>query len=292
MPEEKRLTILLTNDDGYRAKGITTLADYLEGMADGIADVRIVAPRGERSGVSHSRSLKDNPAFEPRQYKKRELYVTDGTPADCVFYALNGIYKNEIDTVVSGINRGRNLATDCFISGTVAAAREAAWPWYDTIGIAVSACYDEEEPDYDVAAEFCTEFVRWIEQSLSDPERKELLRGFYFNLNTPACQPEDIQGLALTPLASDSGVKVECEAAEEENGTITFKSTWKRGEVEDLGSDHWALANKYLSLSILQPPNLADLPQRYAERQKRLESLLLEEFSFRSHSLERFGQNT
>lgn len=290
---DKDLNILLTNDDGYRAKGITTLADYLEGMAEGIADVRIVAPRGERSGVSHSRSLKDRPAFEPRRYRGRELYVTDGTPADCVFYALNGLYKDEIDIVVSGINRGRNLATDCVISGTVSAAREAAWPWYDTIGLAVSADYEKgNEADYGLAAEFCAEFVKWLERSLSDPGRKEFLRGFYFNLNTPPCQPEDIKGLALTPLASDSGVTVECEAITEEDGTVRFKSTWKRGPAEDFGSDHWAIANNYLSLSILQPPHLVDLPSCYASRQKRLEALLLEEFSFRSYSLERFWQNT
>ena len=117
-----RPLILLSNDDGYRARGVRTLAAALGAFGD----VVVCAPETEQSTTSHSLTL-----TRPLRLRNVEkgIFAVDGTPADCVYVALNGgtrILPRMPDVVVSGLNHGLNLATDVFYSGTVAAAREGA----------------------------------------------------------------------------------------------------------------------------------------------------------------------
>ena len=114
------MRILLTNDDGIRSAGITILKEYLEPLHE----VWIVAPDGERSGMSHYLTLKD--PVRARKVADRS-YKTTGSPADCVIVALLGIMPKRPDIVLSGINVGPNLGTDLIYSGTAAAARQAAF---------------------------------------------------------------------------------------------------------------------------------------------------------------------
>ncbi|HEY3593547.1 MAG TPA: 5'/3'-nucleotidase SurE [Polyangiaceae bacterium] len=118
----RRLLILVSNDDGHRAGGIRLLAAALRT----IGDVVICAPENEQSTTSHSLTL-------TRPLRLREVtageFAVDGTPADCVYVALNAgtrVLPRAPDLVVSGMNHGLNLGTDVFYSGTVAAAREGA----------------------------------------------------------------------------------------------------------------------------------------------------------------------
>ena len=117
-----RPLILLSNDDGYRARGLRTLAAALSELGD----VVVCAPESEQSTTSHSLTL-----TRPLRLRQVEngIFAVDGTPADCVYVALNGgtrVLPRMPDVVVSGLNHGLNLATDVFYSGTVAAAREGA----------------------------------------------------------------------------------------------------------------------------------------------------------------------
>jgi 5'-nucleotidase len=117
-----RPLVLLSNDDGYASRGIRALRDALLE----VADVIVVAPENEQSASSHSLSL-----HRPLRLREAEpgIYAVDGTPADCVYIALNAgirIVPRLPDLVVSGINHGLNLGQDVFYSGTVAAAREGA----------------------------------------------------------------------------------------------------------------------------------------------------------------------
>ncbi|MDV7105188.1 5'/3'-nucleotidase SurE [Vibrio sp. TH_r3] len=112
------MKILLSNDDGVHADGIKALADCLKD----IADIIIVAPDRNRSGASNSLTL-ENPLrvieIEPNWYS------VQGTPTDCVHFALNELLKDDLpDLVLSGINHGANLGDDVLYSGTVAAAME------------------------------------------------------------------------------------------------------------------------------------------------------------------------
>jgi 5'/3'-nucleotidase len=117
-----RPLILLSNDDGHHAKGLRGLAVALRKRAD----VVICAPETEQSTTSHSLTL-----TRPLRLRVVDegVYAVDGTPADCVYVALNAhsrVVPRTPDLVVSGMNHGLNLGSDVFYSGTVAAAREAA----------------------------------------------------------------------------------------------------------------------------------------------------------------------
>ncbi len=112
--------ILVSNDDGIHAKGLQALVKAMEPLGE----LWVVAPLHEQSATSHSLSLHD--PLRIRQVAERQFAI-DGTPADCVYVAINHLMKASRPTlVVSGINHGPNLADDMIYSGTVAAAMEGA----------------------------------------------------------------------------------------------------------------------------------------------------------------------
>lgn len=114
------MNILVSNDDGVHAPGLLALADALRE----IAQVVVVAPETERSGYSSALTL-DRPLRA--QSIAPHVWSVNGTPADCVYLALNGLLEQmdqPFDLVVSGINSGANLGDDVLYSGTVGAALE------------------------------------------------------------------------------------------------------------------------------------------------------------------------
>ncbi len=108
---------LLSNDDGYQARGLELLAKALAVFGE----VTVVAPDRNRSGASNSLTL-DAPLYA--QTAKNGFIYVNGTPTDCVHLAITGLLKSEPDMVISGINSGANLGDDVLYSGTVAAAME------------------------------------------------------------------------------------------------------------------------------------------------------------------------
>ena len=112
--------LLLVNDDGAGATGLQKLKAAADTVSD---DVWIVAPATERSGASHAISLTQ--PIRARALGTREFAV-DGSPVDCVALALSALLDRPPDLVLSGVNRGPNLAGDILYSGTCGAAREAA----------------------------------------------------------------------------------------------------------------------------------------------------------------------
>ena len=127
-------SILLTNDDGIEAEGLKSLRDALRD----VAHIMVVAPDRERSAVSHGLTIHTRLKFEDAG---PDSFSLNGTPADCVMYALDNLYINPPDLVISGINHGANLGDDVMYSGTVAGAREAAK--YGIPAIAVSQYYED-----------------------------------------------------------------------------------------------------------------------------------------------------
>lgn len=111
------MKILISNDDGYLAPGISALADALSA----IAEITVVAPDSNRSGSSNSLTL-DRPLWVERA--SNGFYYLNGTPSDCVHVALTGLLPERPDLIVSGINQGQNMGDDTLYSGTVAAATE------------------------------------------------------------------------------------------------------------------------------------------------------------------------
>ena len=124
------MRILLSNDDGYQARGLRTLARYL---AD-LAQVTIVAPDRNRSGASNSLTLET-----PLRVERADdnVYYVNGTPTDCVHIAITGLLEEPPDMLISGINHGANLGDDVLYSGTVAAAMEGRFLGIPSIAVSL-----------------------------------------------------------------------------------------------------------------------------------------------------------
>ncbi len=166
--------VLLTNDDGIHAPGLAALRDAVTKMG---MQVTIVAPAAEQSMCGHKVTT-----HSPLRVEKLEAdrYAVHGTPADCVRIALFGL-NSKPDWVLSGINQGGNMGQDLFISGTVAAAREAAYHGVRSVALShyiVSGI----EFDWDRTA-------RWAETMLSDIFAHATEPGQYWNLNFPHHPP-------------------------------------------------------------------------------------------------------
>src|SRR3989304_5112715 len=120
------MRILLSNDDGYFAPGLTILAEAVRQ----IAHIDVVAPERDRSGASNSLTLSRPLRM---QHASNGFIYVDGTPTDCVHLAITGLLAQEPDMVISGINHGANLGDDVIYSGTVAAAMEGRFLGFPAI---------------------------------------------------------------------------------------------------------------------------------------------------------------
>ena len=165
------MKLLLTNDDGYDAEGLLSLAETLSKDHE----IRILAPDKERSGVSHAITLVD--AQKIRKVGENS-YSCSGTPADCVLLAMLGAIDFKPEAVVSGINRGPNLGTDIVYSGTCAAAIEAVLCGIP--GIAVSCASREKRMRYGAAAEFVHRNLAALVAACSD--------NTFVNVNAPSAE--------------------------------------------------------------------------------------------------------
>jgi len=123
--------ILLTNDDGIDSAGLAALQEALSDH-----ELWIIAPDGERSAQSHSITVHDPIRCLALS---EQVYSTSGSPADCVIVGVLGVMNEKPDVVVSGINIGPNLGTDIIYSGTVAAARQAAFMGIPGVAVSINS---------------------------------------------------------------------------------------------------------------------------------------------------------
>ncbi len=179
MPAPPR--ILVTNDDGFSAQGISALMTALEGLGE----LWMVAPDSEQSAVSHALTL-DRPLRVRRIAERR--FAVNGTPTDCVTLGISNLLGDRPpDLVVSGINRGGNMGVDVHYSGTVSAAFEGVILGYPAIAVSQVV---GEGMSWDASAALARELAAWVlEHGL--PESTLL------NANVPLGAP---RGLKLTRL--------------------------------------------------------------------------------------------
>ncbi|WP_416666426.1 5'/3'-nucleotidase SurE [Egbenema bharatensis] len=172
------MPIILTNDDGIDAPGLRSLQQAIGEAGSGEA-VAVVAPQRPHSGCGHQVTTHRPIHLERRS--DQEIAV-DGTPADCARIALSYLYPNT-EWVLSGINAGGNLGADVYISGTVAAVREAAL--HRISGIALSHYIRQKRPiDWDLAARMAG---RVLDKLMAQP----LEPGAFWNVNLPHLAPDD-----------------------------------------------------------------------------------------------------
>ncbi len=184
-PEVGELRILVTNDDGIYAPGLKVLERIAKQLSD---DIWVVAPEVEQSGASHSLTLHD--PLRKRRLSSRRFSVS-GTPTDCVLMALSQIIPPPRPTLLlSGVNRGANLAEDVSYSGTIAAAMEGTLPGVPSV--ALSQVYRNGHP------------VHWSTVEAHAPVllRKLLKRGWpkevLINLNFPDVASGAVSGARVS----------------------------------------------------------------------------------------------
>lgn len=181
------MRILVTNDDGIHSPGLDACLRIAQTMSQ---DVWVVAPESDQSGVSHSLSLND-----PLRLRKAgdQRYAVKGTPTDCVIMGVRHVLGDKRpDLVLSGVNRGQNLAEDVIYSGTVAGAMEGTILGFPAI--ALSQAYGPDSRDQ---LSFAT-----AEALAPDLIRKFLGEGLpvgvLLNVNFPDCSVDEVQGVAIT----------------------------------------------------------------------------------------------
>lgn len=175
------MKILLSNDDGVHARGISVLFDYLSQEHQ----VTVVAPDRNCSGMSNALSLQSPLRLQQMQ---NGFYAVNGTPSDCVQIGISHLLEEEPDLVVSGINHGPNLGDDTIYSGTVAAALEGRHMGLPAL--AVSLCGKQNEQFETAAAMTCKIIQRLANHPLSSDE--------ILNINVPNIALEEIKGIRAT----------------------------------------------------------------------------------------------
>src|SRR5215211_6398230 len=152
------MRILITNDDGIHAPGLDVCEEIARALSD---DVWIVAPETDQSGVSHSLSLND--PLRLRAIDERRFAVR-GTPTDCVIMGVRHIlFENRPDLILSGVNRGQNVAEDVSYSGTIAGAIEGTILGIPSI--ALSQAYGpttRENPHWQTAIKHGPDLIRRV----------------------------------------------------------------------------------------------------------------------------------
>ena len=183
------MRILVVNDDGVESEGIIVLADALRALGQ----VTVVAPDSDRSGTSHSISTHHVVTAVERRGRNVRSFACSGTPADCVVLGVNELCGGRPDLVVSGINRGANLADDINYSGTVGAAVEAVVVGIPAIAVSLCTSWTEAEDmlHWDTAAAIASEIAA---STLCTP----LPPGSYWNINVPNLTRMALGGMRYT----------------------------------------------------------------------------------------------
>jgi len=183
---DRGLRILVTNDDGFHAPGLQVLERIAAEISD---DVWTVAPDSEQSGASHSLTLSD--PLRLRQHEPRR-YAVRGTPTDCVLMAVKNILDRPPDLVLSGVNRGQNLAEDVTYSGTIAAAMEGTALGIPSVALSQAYGFDGSRQLKWQTAE------RHAPALISKLFAREWTPGILFNVNFPDVEADDVAGVQIT----------------------------------------------------------------------------------------------
>jgi 5'-nucleotidase len=250
------MRILCTNDDGIHAPGLKTLEAIARELSD---DVWVVAPETDQSGVAHSLSLND--PLRLREISSRHFAVR-GTPTDCVIMGVRHLMRDaKPDLVLSGVNRGQNVAEDVTYSGTVAGAIEGTI--LGVPSIALSQAYGpttRETPRWQCAEHHGPKVVRRILEAGID-------KGILVNVNFPDCEPDEVEGTSLVNQGQRTQELLRLDERRDGRGNPYFWIAFERRPfAPGNGTDLWAIANRRIAVTPLRI-DMTDEPTltRYAQ---------------------------
>jgi 5'-nucleotidase len=216
----KRLTVLVSNDDGINAPGIGALVREVSK----IGDVIVVAPDKQQSAVGHAITM-NSPLRVQKVDKGGSFfgYAVSGTPADAVKLAVRSLMPHPPDLLISGINHGSNTAISVIYSGTVSAATEGTILGIPSFAISLTT-YDEA--DFSYAALFARKLALKIIE-------KGLPKGTLLNVNVPPVSESEIKGAVVTKQGK-SVWNDEFESRRDPNNREYF---WLKGDLLELDND-------------------------------------------------------
>jgi 5'-nucleotidase len=231
------MNILLTNDDGINAAGLSAV--YKELVK--IGEVTVVAPAASRSGTSHSvtfnRPLVCNKVDVNGQFSG---YSIEGSPADCVKLAVMQLCKNPIDLLVAGVNNGANAGINVYYSGTVAAAMEGVLLGIPSVAMSLAA---EEQMDYATAANHCMQVLK---------ELMPIKPGAVININVPLLSRGRPKGVKVVPQSNKAFDEYYIPQTDDKGQTV-FQLAGEPHPLEDPQADIVALMEGYISVTALAP---------------------------------------
>jgi 5'-nucleotidase len=243
------MRILVTNDDGIHSSGLDACVRIAEALSN---DVWVVAPEFDQSGVSHSLSLSD--PLRLRRVDGRRFAVK-GTPTDCVIMGVRHVMAdNPPDLVLSGINRGQNLAEDVIYSGTVAGAMEGTILGFQAIALSQAYGPDRSEKlNYRTAEKMAPDLIRRV-------LKEGLPTGILLNINFPDIPEEQVEGVVITSQGRRDAQLLKVDERHDGRG---FPYYWigfqRRKRTFADGSDLWAVENRKISVTPLKI-DLTDKP--------------------------------
>jgi 5'-nucleotidase len=231
------MNILISNDDGIHATGIEFLKNVLEKKHK----VTVIAPDKERSSCGHGITL-----GEPVRVKQidENSFACSGYPADCILIGVGHIMKdNRPDLIISGINHGANLGQDRYYSGTIAAAREAAFRGIPSIAVSLVTQNLKDVEHFDVAADYVS---RLLDQGCHEliPEKGLL------NINVPNRPMAEISGVKYTVPGYQKYSEEVIERQDGRGKTYYWVGGTYRGWEEIPGTDCDAVFNNYVSVNM------------------------------------------
>lgn len=181
------MRILVTNDDGINAEGLACLERIAEALGD---EIWVCAPEYEQSGASRALTLAD--PLRVRKLAERR-YAVDGTPTDCVMLAMMELMPARPDLVLSGVNRGQNIAEDVTMSGTVAGAIQGMALGVPSVALSQTMWVHSETPQpmWETAEAFGPGIIR---QALQAGWPSDVV----LNINFPDLPPDEISAVEVT----------------------------------------------------------------------------------------------
>jgi 5'-nucleotidase len=238
------MRILCTNDDGIHAPGLKVVEEIARALSD---DVWVVAPELDQSGVSHSLSLND--PLRLREIGPRHFAVR-GTPTDCVIMGARHILgEKRPDLVLSGVNKGRNVAEDVVYSGTIAGALEGTILGLPSFALSQEFSMETRNaPLWETALKFGPEILRKV---IAAGVPKDTV----INVNFPACAPADVVGVRVTRQGKRNLGFLKVDQRRDGRGNPYFWIGFERlahTELPAEGSDLAALAARYVSVTPLR----------------------------------------